>query len=42
MNIDECLMRLRYGRFVWLAEQLYGKEVSASQICYSIALMSLL
>ncbi|KAM5539045.1 hypothetical protein V8D89_007268 [Ganoderma adspersum] len=26
MNIDECLMRLRYGRFVWLAEQLYGKE----------------
>ncbi|KAI0781107.1 RNA polymerase III subunit RPC82-domain-containing protein [Trametes elegans] len=25
VNIDECLMRLRYGRYVWLAEQLYGK-----------------
>ncbi|PIL23836.1 hypothetical protein GSI_13587 [Ganoderma sinense ZZ0214-1] len=25
MNTDECLMRLRYGRFVWLAGQLYGK-----------------
>lgn len=27
INIDECLMRLRYGRYVWLAEQLYGKSV---------------
>ncbi|CDO70737.1 hypothetical protein BN946_scf184798.g52 [Trametes cinnabarina] len=26
MNIDECLMRLRYGRYVWLAERLYGKS----------------
>ncbi|KAI9064257.1 hypothetical protein FKP32DRAFT_1626167 [Trametes sanguinea] len=26
MNIDECLTRLRYGRYVWLAEQLYGKS----------------
>ncbi|OJT01615.1 DNA-directed RNA polymerase III subunit RPC3 [Trametes pubescens] len=26
INIDECLMRLRYGRYVWLAEQLYGKS----------------
>ncbi|KAI0933160.1 hypothetical protein AcV7_004715 [Taiwanofungus camphoratus] len=25
VNIDECLMRLRYGRYVWQAEQLYGK-----------------
>ncbi|KAI0086297.1 RNA polymerase III subunit RPC82-domain-containing protein [Irpex rosettiformis] len=25
VNTDECLMRLRYGRFVWQAEQLYGK-----------------
>ncbi|TFK83941.1 hypothetical protein K466DRAFT_497507 [Polyporus arcularius HHB13444] len=25
MNVDECLLRLRYGRYVWLAEQLYGK-----------------
>ncbi|KAI1787893.1 RNA polymerase III subunit RPC82-domain-containing protein [Ganoderma leucocontextum] len=25
INTDECLMRLRYGRFVWLAEELYGK-----------------
>ena len=28
MNTGECLMRLRYGRYVWLAEQLYGKAVS--------------
>ncbi len=27
MNVDECLLRLRYGRYVWLAEQLYGKPV---------------
>ncbi|KAI0709018.1 RNA polymerase III subunit RPC82-domain-containing protein [Earliella scabrosa] len=25
MNMEECLMRLRYGRYVWLAEQLYGR-----------------
>ncbi|EJF65699.1 RNA polymerase III subunit RPC82-domain-containing protein [Dichomitus squalens] len=25
INTDECLMRLRYGRYVWLAEQVYGK-----------------
>ncbi|KAI0747956.1 RNA polymerase III subunit RPC82-domain-containing protein [Daedaleopsis nitida] len=24
VNADECLMRLRYGRYVWTAEQLYG------------------
>ncbi|GJE86976.1 RNA polymerase III subunit RPC82-domain-containing protein [Phanerochaete sordida] len=24
-NTDECLMRLRYGRYVWQAEQLFGK-----------------
>jgi DNA-directed RNA polymerase III subunit RPC3 len=26
-NTDECLMRLRYGRYVWQAEQLFGKAV---------------
>ncbi|KAI0807185.1 RNA polymerase III subunit RPC82-domain-containing protein [Fomes fomentarius] len=25
IDTDECLMRLRYGRYVWLAKQLYGK-----------------
>ncbi|KAI0831129.1 RNA polymerase III subunit RPC82-domain-containing protein [Trametes gibbosa] len=25
INIDECLMRMRFGRYVWLAGQLYGK-----------------
>ncbi|KZT03499.1 uncharacterized protein LAESUDRAFT_744556 [Laetiporus sulphureus 93-53] len=25
INIDECLMRLRFGRYVWQAEQLFGK-----------------
>ncbi|EKM55648.1 uncharacterized protein PHACADRAFT_121372 [Phanerochaete carnosa HHB-10118-sp] len=24
-NTDECLMRLRYGRYAWQAEQLFGK-----------------
>ena len=27
LNTDECLMRQRYGRYVWLAEQLFGKPV---------------
>ncbi|KAH9951267.1 RNA polymerase III subunit RPC82-domain-containing protein [Amylocystis lapponica] len=25
INTEECLMRLRFGRYVWQAEQLYGK-----------------
>lgn len=24
-NIDECLMRLRFGKFIWQAEALFGK-----------------
>jgi DNA-directed RNA polymerase III subunit RPC3 len=28
-NIDECLFRLRFGRFVWQAEELFGKAVSS-------------
>lgn len=27
VNVDECLLRLRYGRYVWQAEQLFGKAV---------------
>ncbi|KDQ60607.1 hypothetical protein JAAARDRAFT_31565 [Jaapia argillacea MUCL 33604] len=30
VNVDECLMRLRFGRFVWQADQLFGK--AAAQI----------
>ena len=30
MNTEECRMRLRYGRYVWLAEQLFGKAVRHS------------
>ena len=26
-NTEECLLRLRYGRFAWQAEKLYGKAV---------------
>ncbi|KAF9459370.1 hypothetical protein BDZ94DRAFT_1268509 [Collybia nuda] len=26
VNVEECLMRLRFGKFVWQAEQLFGKE----------------
>ncbi|KAH9946259.1 uncharacterized protein BXZ73DRAFT_86425 [Epithele typhae] len=26
VNVDECLMRLRYGKYVWLADQLYGRS----------------
>lgn len=32
IDTDECLMRLRYGRYVWLAEQSYGKAVCGSTI----------
>lgn len=28
VNIEECLMRLRFGRYVWQAEQLFGSAVS--------------
>ncbi|GLB35149.1 putative RNA polymerase III subunit RPC82 [Lyophyllum shimeji] len=28
VNVNECLMRLRFGRFVWLAEELFGKAAS--------------
>ena len=27
INIDECLMRLRFGRFVWLSQQIFGQAV---------------
>lgn len=27
-NAEECLMRLRFGKFVWQAEQLFGPAVS--------------
>ena len=27
-NVDECLTRIRYGRYVWISEQLFGKAVS--------------
>ena len=27
INTDECLTRLRFGRYVWQAEQLFGKAV---------------
>lgn len=27
VNIDECLTRLRFGRYVWLAEQRFGTPV---------------
>ena len=26
-NVEECLLRLRYGHFVWQAEQILGKAV---------------
>lgn len=27
INVDDCLMRLRFGKFVWLANHIFGKEV---------------
>lgn len=27
VNVEECLMRLRFGKFVWQAEELFGKAV---------------
>ncbi len=32
VNTEECLMRLRYGRYVWQAEQLFGKAVSVIHV----------
>lgn len=28
VNVGECLMRLRFGRFVWQAEKLFGKQAA--------------
>ncbi|KAF8965272.1 RNA polymerase III subunit RPC82-domain-containing protein [Flammula alnicola] len=28
VNVDECLMRMRFGRFIWLAEQIFGKPAA--------------
>ncbi|KAL0947320.1 hypothetical protein HGRIS_013439 [Hohenbuehelia grisea] len=28
VNVEECLVRLRFGRFVWQAEQLFGQAAS--------------
>ena len=36
LNTEECLMRLRYGRYVWQAEQLFGKAVRAT-VCTAAA-----
>lgn len=30
-NVDECLMRLRFGKIVHMAQQLFGKAVSLLQ-----------
>lgn len=30
VNVDECLLRLRFGRVVWQAEELFGKAVRAN------------
>jgi DNA-directed RNA polymerase III subunit RPC3 len=27
VNVLECLMRLRFGRFVWQAEEAFGEKV---------------
>jgi DNA-directed RNA polymerase III subunit RPC3 len=27
INVDECLIRLRFGRFVWQAVEVFGKAV---------------
>lgn len=27
-NSEECILRLRFGRYVWQAEELYGPRVS--------------
>ncbi|CAA7267952.1 unnamed protein product [Cyclocybe aegerita] len=28
VNVDECLMRLRFGRFIWLTEQIFGQTAA--------------
>ncbi|KIL69573.1 hypothetical protein M378DRAFT_184003 [Amanita muscaria Koide BX008] len=28
INVEECLMRLRFGRFVWLTEQIFGQAAA--------------
>ena len=33
VNIDECLTRLRFGRYVWLADQRFGMQVCIIAAC---------
>ncbi|KAF8201717.1 RNA polymerase III subunit RPC82-domain-containing protein [Pholiota molesta] len=28
INIDECLLRMRFGKFIWLAEQKFGRQAA--------------
>ncbi len=30
VNVDECLMRLRFAKYVWVAESLFGDSVRVS------------
>lgn len=38
LNTEECLLRLRFGRFVWQADQLFGSAVRSSALLALTAL----
>ena len=35
VNVDECLLRMRFGKFILLAEQKFGKSVRYARFVYS-------
>ncbi len=35
VNVDECLLRMRFGKFILLAEQKFGKSVRHARFVYS-------
>jgi DNA-directed RNA polymerase III subunit RPC3 len=42
VNVDECLMRMRLGKFVWKAEELFGPTVKAQHLWRAFRLIILL
>ena len=36
VNVDDCLARLRFGRYVWLAEQCFGTLVCPIELMFQV------
>ena len=39
VNIDECLMRLRFGKFIYKSEELFGKPVRDLNLTFCLIIL---